>query len=90
MTNTENPYSRKYEFPSDRGVYNKVVGHPDFKKICGEVGDSLLVRGSSENLFLIERKDNKEILKIHSNKPEAMQSQLENITGVVLSQYRKY
>lgn len=79
-----------YEIELGNGVYDKIANHPDFKKICGEVGDSLLVRGSSENLFLIERKGNKEILKIHSNKPEAIQSQLEKITGVELSQYRMH
>lgn len=88
MTNPENSYSRRYEI--DNGVYDKVASHPDFKKIHGEIGDSLLVRKSGNGIFLIEKnhKTNKEIIKIHSEEPDAIQSRLEEITGVKLSQYR--
>ncbi len=88
MKKPENPYSRRYEIDFGNGVYDKIAENSDFKEICGKAGDSLLVRGEPENLFLIERKNNKEILKIHSKEPEAVQSQLEKITGVALSQYR--
>ncbi len=84
----ENPYSRRYEIDSVNGICDKIAENSDFKEICGKAGDSLLVRGEPENLFLIERKNNKEILKIHSNEPKAMQSKLESITGINLSQYR--
>ena len=83
-----NAYSRRYEVDSDKGVYDKLANSQNLKKIHGEIGDPLLIRGNSENLLLIERKNNKEILKIHSKELEAMQSELEKITGVALSQYR--
>ena len=82
--------SRRYEIDSDKEVYNKIANHPDLRKIYGEVGDSLFVGGSTENLFLIEKKNNKEIIKIHSEKPAEIQLQLEKITGINLSQYRIY
>lgn len=90
MTNPENPYSRKYEINFGNGVYSKIAKNADLKKIHGEIWDSLLVRGDPENLILVQRdfKNKKEIIKIHSKEPEAVQSQLEKITGVDLSQYR--
>lgn len=90
MTNPKNPYSGRYELELDNEVYNKIASHPDFKEIFGKPGDSLLVRGSGDGIFLIEKnhKTNKKIIKIHSEKSEAIQSRLEEITGVELSQYR--
>ena len=81
-----NSYSRRYEIDFNKGVYNKIAENSQFKKIYGEVGDPLLIRGNLKNLLLIERKNNnsKEIIKIHSNEPEIMQSELESIIGVKL------
>ena len=82
-------YSRRYEVDFSKEVYNKIAKNTDLNKIHGEIGDSLLVRGSKKDLFLIEKnKNGKEIIKIHSENPGVIQSQLENITGINLSQYR--
>lgn len=85
-----NAYSRRYEFEFGNGVYDKIANNSYFGEICGKAGDSLLVRGSQDNLFLIERnhKTNKEIIKIHSKELDEIQSKLEKITGVDFSQYR--
>lgn len=89
MDKNLNPYSRRYEIPSSKGVYDKIAENSPFKKIYGEKGDSLLIRGDLRNLLLIEKKNNnKEILKIHSKEPQNIHSQLENLTGVDLSEYR--
>lgn len=91
MINIDN-YSRKYEVDFGNGVYDKIASNVELKVISGKTGDSFLVRGNSKDLLLIERKssDGKEIIKIHSKEPQVMQSKLESITGVNLSQYRKY
>ena len=86
----ENAYSHRYEIPRDKGVYSKIAETSQFNKIYGKIGDSILVMGSSENLLLIERQENKEIIKIHSKEPEAMKLKLENITGINFSQYRTH
>lgn len=85
-----NSYSRRYELDSNNGVYDKIANNSEFKKILGEVGDSLLVRGNLKDLLIVgkNKNTNKEIIKIHSIEPEQMQSKLENITGVKFSQYR--
>ncbi|KHO55175.1 MAG: hypothetical protein QT10_C0005G0012 [archaeon GW2011_AR19] len=83
-----NSYSRKYKMNISDGIYGKIVdGLP---KISGEYGDEILVRGHSGDIVLIQRnfKTMKEIVKIHSKEPEKVQSHLENITGVKLSEYR--
>lgn len=89
MTNT---YSRRYEFDSGKGVYDKIAENTKLKKIHGEIGDNLLIRGSLEDLILIEKVFNKgkETIKIHSKEPEGIQLELESIIGVNLSQYRTY
>lgn len=85
-----NPYSRRYEIDSNNGVYDKIANNSQFSKISGELGDALLVRGNLKDLLIVEKNkvNSKEIIKIHSKEPELMQSKLENITGVNLSQYR--
>ncbi len=90
MINKINAYSGRYEIELDNEVYDRIASHPGFREICGKSGDSLLVRGIGEGIFLIEKnhKTNKKIIKIHSEKSEAIQSRLEEITGVALSQYR--
>ena len=86
MTNT-NEYSRRYEMDIPNGIYGKILD--SLPKISGEYPEHLFVRGSPEELVLIERNYNKmkEIVKIHSIDPEKTQSHLENITGVKFSKY---
>ena len=86
---------RKYEFDFGKGIYKKIAESDKLKKIHGDVGDSILVRGSSRSLILIEKIEQgynkgKEIIKVHSKEPEIMQSKLEKITGVGFSKYRTY
>ncbi len=85
-----NAYSRRFEIDFVKRVYDKIAGNIQLKKIHGEFGDNLLIRGSSENLILVERNSNKEkeIIKIHSKELEATQLKLESIIGISLSQYR--
>jgi len=91
MDKNSNPYSRKYEIDSDKGIYTKIAENSVFKKIHGELGDNILVRGNLDDLLLIERRNNnKEIIKIHSKEPQKIHSQLEDLTGVDLSKYRLY
>lgn len=88
---TKNFYgSRRYEFDLDKGIYDKIAKNSDLKIIFGKSWDHLLVRGDQKNLILIRRDfDNKkEIIKVHSTKPETVQSKLEKITGVDFSKYR--
>ena len=85
--------SRKYEFDFGKGVYDKILKSNQLKKILGGVGDSVFVRGSSKNLMLIQRIDKnsnegKEIINVHSEELETMQSELEKITGIDFSKYR--
>ncbi len=91
MINKINAYSGRYEIELDNEVYDKIANHPDFREICGKPGDSFLVRGSGKGIFLIEKdnKTNKKIIKIHAEEPDSIQSQLENISGLNLSQYRR-
>ena len=87
-----NNYSRKYELDFDKVFYDKMAGNTNLEKIYGEIGDSLLVRGNPKNLVLIERnKNGKETtIKIHSENPGIIQSQLESITGMDLLKHRIY
>ena len=90
MTKKINDYSRKYEGEFGKLVYGKLANN--FNKIHGDYGDPFLVRGSPEDLLILERNFNirKEVIKIHSKDPEATQLQLERITGTGFSQYRVY
>ena len=91
MDKMADAYSRRYEIDFDKGVYDKIAESDQLKKIYGKAGDSILIRGDSENLLLIERDFNKkkEIIKIHSKDLDTIQSQLENISRLNLSQYKK-
>lgn len=85
-----NSHSRGYEFNFGEGVYGRIAYSKELKKIYGIIYQPLLVMGDQENLILIKRDFNKrkEIIKIHSEKPDVIQSQLEKITGMNFSQYR--
>lgn len=88
--NEINSYSKKFAVDFGKGIYGKIAHFREFKRISGEIYGPLLVQENSGSLILMERdiKNKKEIIKIHSTKSEAIQSQLEKITGVNLSQYR--
>lgn len=87
-----NKYSRTYKLKIEHLVYEKIAESP-FKKINGSKKGDLLVRTYyPKNLLLIQRDYDKgeDIIKVHGVNPEVVESKLEKITGVNLSQYRVY